>query len=90
MEDLSHIDLDQRPGYYYASVRDPEDTKKFGLLAGPFKTHQEALDIVSRAKDQAHKVNAWAAFYAFGTCRLPEDYPDPPKGILNDLLEVKI
>jgi uncharacterized protein YbjT (DUF2867 family) len=90
MEDLSHIELDPRPGHYYASVLDPEKPGRYGLLAGPFKTHQEAKDILPKAKDKAYEVNTWSAFYAFGTCRLPEDIKDPPKGVLNDLLEIKI
>jgi hypothetical protein len=89
MEDLSHIALDPRPGNYYASVRDPENPDRLGFLLGPYKTHQEALDMVNPAQEMANKVNSWAAFYAFGTCRLPEDYPNPPQGKLNDLLEAK-
>lgn len=87
MEDLSYITLDPRPGNYYASIRDGDNPARFGFLAGPFKTHQEALDVLPRAKEKAIEVNVWAVFHGFGTCRLPEDFPNPPKGILNDLLE---
>jgi hypothetical protein len=90
MEDLSHIKLDTRPGNYYTSVRDPEDPKKVGFLTGPYKTHQEALDMVDKAKELAYKVNAWAPFYAYGTCRLPEDFSNPPLGKLNDLLKESV
>jgi len=89
MEELD-IKLDTRPGYYYASIRDSEKPERFGLLAGPFKTHQEALDIVPKAKEISFEVSAWSVFYAFGTCRLPEDILNPPKGRLNDLLGIKI
>jgi hypothetical protein len=89
MENLD-VDLDTRPGYYYASIRDPENPERFGLLAGPFKNHQEAIDIVRWAKDKAHEVNAWSDFMGFGTARLPEDFKDPPKGKLNDLLGIVI
>ncbi len=87
MEDLSHIKLDTRPGNYYASVMDPEKPQRISVLAGPYKTHQEALNIVDTVKDIAREVDPWSVFYGFGTCRLPEDYPNPPLGKLNNLLE---
>ena len=86
---LSHIKLDPRPGYYYASIKDCDKPTRFGFLAGPFPTHQQALDILAAARDKALEVNNWAVFHSFGTCRLPADFPDPPRGVLNDLLGVQ-
>jgi hypothetical protein len=67
---------------YYVSVL---DGPKHGLLAGPYDTHQKALDMVGPAKEIAQEVDPWAWFYAFGTCKMPEGYDKP--GVLNHLLE---
>jgi len=61
--------------------------KRFGLLAGPYETHAEALDKVDVVRKIAEQVNAWAVFYAFGTCKLKEPVNGEfPPGRLNDLL----
>lgn len=78
---------------FYVSVIDGPRTgdsievKRMGLLAGPFETHQEVLDNVDAVRTIAKQVNAWAHFYAFGTCKLnePIDGRYPP-GRLNHLL----
>lgn len=67
---------------YYVSVI---DAARYGLLAGPYKTHQEALDAVPEAKRAAEKVDSFSIFYAFGTCKTPDGYDKP--GVLNHLLE---
>ena len=67
---------------YYVSVL---NGSKRGLLAGPYKTHQEALDMVEPAKKLAQEVDSWDWFYAFGTCKTPDGYAG--QGVLNDLLE---
>lgn len=54
---------------FYVSVRDAGRT---GLLLGPYATHMEALDNVTRGKALAQEANWKAAFYAFGTCSLPK------------------
>ena len=64
---------------FYVSVRDGE---RFGLLAGPFDSEPEAREWVEPARRKANEVNAWAAFYAFGTCKAQTRKP----GKLNDLL----
>ena len=88
MEDLSNIKLDTRPGYYYASIRDGDNPSRFGFLAGPFDKHQTALDILPKAKDKAIEIDGYNYFHGFGTCRLPPEFPNPPKGKLNDLLGI--
>ena len=64
------------PGNYYVSV---VDGNRFGLLLGPFNSHQEALNMVQKAKNKAYELNpAEAAFAGFGTLRI-EDYNRPGK-----------
>ena len=69
---------------YYVSVI---DGPRFGLLAGPFRTHLEALEFVERAKEQAHRVDPRSVFYAFGTTAMRPEYRQP--GRLNDLLGLR-
>jgi len=78
---------------YYVSVVDGPRTgdhievKRMGLLAGPFETHDEALDKVNAIRRIAEQVNAWAHFYAFGTVKLKEPIDGAyPPGRLNHLL----
>ena len=66
---------------YYVSVI---DGPRYGLLAGPYSTHKEALAMVDVVREVAQKVNTQAVFYAFGTCKTPVGYVK--SGILNDLL----
>lgn len=61
---------DPRPGNYYVSVIDGGRT---ALLLGPFQTHQEALDHVEPVRAKGGELDPRAAFYAFGTARLPDD-----------------
>ena len=53
---------------YYVSVR---KSHQFGLLAGPFATHDEALTWVEPAREVAIRFDEWAWFYVFGTCSTP-------------------
>lgn len=78
---------------FYVSVIDGPriggeiEVKRFGLLAGPYETHQEAHDKVDAVRKIAEKVNVWAHFYAFGTCKLKEPLGGTyPRGRLNHLL----
>jgi len=61
-------EIDDRPGFYYVSII---DGNRFALLAGPYTSHGEALDMVRTAKDIAYLANpTQCAFAGFGTCRL--------------------
>lgn len=78
---------------FYVSVIDGPriggeiEVKRFGLLAGPYETHTEALDKVDIVRRIAEQVNVWACFYAFGTCKLKEPLNGAyPPGRLNHLL----
>lgn len=61
---------DPRPGNYYVSVI---DGKRSAFLLGPFPTHQQALDMVEPVRAKGNELDPRAAFYAFGTVRLPDD-----------------
>ena len=76
---------DLTPGNYYVSIKDGQ---KFGLLAGPFKTHAEAIAMVGQASAMAKEVDPWAAFASFGTVKMADSYMKP--GVLNDKLGLKI
>lgn len=67
--------------YYYVSV---VDGSRYGFLAGPYDTHEEALIMVGPAREMAQTVDDWAVFYAFGTAKAPPGYSKP--GVLNGLL----
>lgn len=64
---------DPRPGFYFVSAFDPQIPKKFYVLAGPWKTHAEALAQVEPVKIYANRVDLKACWMAYGTCRQPED-----------------
>lgn len=60
---------DTKPGEYYVSVI---DGPRRALLVGPFTNdHQAALDMVEQVRRKAEELDPRAAFYAFGTTRLP-------------------
>lgn len=81
---LPSCDPDPRPGYYYCTVM---DGPQYGLLAGPFDTHQEALDRLPKAKEIARGLDARSVFYGFGTARIErDDTRIRPGGILNALM----
>ena len=78
---------------FYVSVIDGPrigadiEVKRFGLLAGPYETHAEAIDKVDAVRKIAEQVNVWAHFYAFGTCKLKEPLNGVyPVGRLSHLL----
>lgn len=52
---------------YYASM---VDAGKVKLIAGPYYTHAEALNVVSLAHEWAVSVNEWFHFWAHGTVKL--------------------
>lgn len=59
------------PSFYYVSAI---DGPSYWLLAGPYRTHLEALALVDRVKEIAHENHARSVFYSFGTCRTPESH----------------
>jgi len=69
---------DPEPGTYYVTAI---DGGRYVALLGPFPTHQEALDNVSKARKKAIELDPWAAFYAIGTVKVDNAYRRP--GCLN-------
>ncbi len=59
---------------------------RYAFLAGPFATHQEALDLVDACSAHALAHYDRAEFYGYGTLSLPRDYPDLPLGLFHSLL----
>lgn len=65
--------------YYVTVIRAPQ---RVGWLAGPFATHQEALDMVTPARKLATELDAFTCFDFFGTACSQNDRP----GVLNGQL----
>ena len=68
--------------HFYASV---VDGKRVGLLAGPFPTHKEALDLADQARELAQEADPFACFYAFGTLSLSTG---KRRGVFNNALDI--
>lgn len=71
---------DTAPGPYYVSV--VRESGDYRLLAGPYDSHQAALDNVEKARAIAEKVDRRAVWYAYGTCRITDGSYSGP-GLLN-------
>lgn len=60
--------LDHRPATsesaYFVSV---VDGRKWGMLAGPYETHIDALDALAAAKARAFEYDVRAIWYGYGT-----------------------
>lgn len=69
--------------FYVSLIRGAGKSRKVGLLAGPFDTHDAALGMVDRARQEASKVDPWTDFDAVGTMSI-EGYDKP--GALNSRL----
>ena len=67
---------------YYVSII---DGKKFNAVAGPFQTHQEALDQVEPARRVGAKVDPKSWFYGWGTVKMETGHTD---GMLNSHLGI--
>jgi hypothetical protein len=62
---------DTKPGFYYVSVI---DGARRGLLLGPWvDDHAGARAAVDAARIEAERLDPWASFWAFGTCRSDDD-----------------
>jgi hypothetical protein len=70
--------------YYVSMIRD----KRYKLLAGPFATHLDALQMVDPAKREAARLDPFVDFDAFGTCSMPRNSTNKD-GWLNIYLGVK-
>lgn len=68
---------------YYVTVKRDVRT---GWLAGPYETHQEALDKVDVVSAIARKLDPWCDFDAFGTSSIERFVNVFPVGVLNSHL----
>lgn len=69
---------------FYVTCRDAGRT---GWLAGPFKTHKEALEHVKATRKAAYEVDPFSHFFAFGTASVEHTVARPlPRGVLNTQL----
>ena len=69
-----------RRAFYVSLIRE----KRTALLAGPYDTHDEALQMVRPARRVASEIDPWSDFDLIGTCSL--ETATPPRGIINDRL----
>ena len=67
---------------FYVSI---VDGRRFNVVAGPFQTHQEALDTVDKAIEAGYKVDPKSWFYSWGTVKMKNGYQE---GILNKQLGI--
>ena len=68
--------------HFYVSV---VDGGRVGLLAGPFPTHKEALDLVDASKRLAQEADPFACFYAYGTLSMATG---KRQGVFNRALDI--
>jgi hypothetical protein len=52
--------------YYVSMKRDSH----YALMAGPFATHEEALQMVEPVRKEASRLDPFCDFDAFGTCSM--------------------
>lgn len=64
--------------FYVSMIRD----SRYALMAGPFATHDEALQMVDPVRKEASRLDPFCDFDAFGTCSKPR-HPDNKQGWLN-------
>lgn len=54
------------PGFYVSAI----DGSRKALVAGPFESHEEALDAVDATRSEWCELDGRAWFYAWGTARV--------------------
>ncbi len=74
------MDWINNPCYYVSIIDGPQ----FNVVAGPFQTHQEALDVVESVRKIGNKVDLKSHFYGWGTVKMKNGHA---KGILNKHLQ---
>ena len=67
---------------YYVSIIDGE---RWALILGPFRTHQEALDMVDKARDVGCEIDRKSHFYGWGTCKVADGRA---VGVLNKYFDI--
>lgn len=69
-DNKTDIASDPTPGDFFVSAIDGD---KLALASGPYPTHAVALANVDRISKLVEKADPKAVFYAWGTCKLPEN-----------------
>ncbi len=70
-----------KPCFYVSIIDGP----KFNVVAGPFRTHQEAIGMVEPARKVGHNHDPRSHFYGWGTVKMADGHRE---GNLNRFLEV--
>lgn len=80
-EKTTNKDWTDNPCYYVDCINGP----KVAMIAGPFKTKEEAKLMLNPARDLGCKVDPKAWFYNWGTCKRDNGYR---QGVLNRQLNI--
>jgi len=67
---------------YYVSIVDGD---QFNIVAGPFETHKEALDMTERARKIGTEIDWKSWFYGWGTVKMKNGHRE---GVLNKHLDI--
>lgn len=71
-------------GFYVSVRRDSFRGPEYRLLAGPFRTQEEAQEQVNRVSRKAQDYDPNAAWYSFGTTKVVADeLPHPNVSLLD-------
>jgi hypothetical protein len=74
-------DWQEHPCYYVSVV----NGKRWNVLAGPFLSHRQALDMVEATRKEAEKIDPYAHFYSFGTVKMANGHRN---GLLSERLRI--
>lgn len=69
------------PCYYVSIIDGP----KFNVVAGPFRTHEKALEMVEPARKVGNEVDMKSHFYGWGTVKMKNGHKE---GVLNEHLGI--
>jgi len=80
-DDMKRGNWTDNPCYYVSIV----EGSKFGIVAGPFSTHREALDMVEPARKIGNENDRRGYLYTWGTTERENGYVE---GSLNGYLGI--
>lgn len=72
-------EVDTRPGFYYVTAI---DGPRKARIAGPYNSHELALDAVETVKNQAYGMDPRSHFWAWGTMRSEADLGKGALGVV--------
>lgn len=70
---LKENEMKSKKRFYISAINGP--TKY--LVAGPYSTHKQALDLVDSVRDRCNKIDPMSWFFAWGTASSAEDFTTP-------------